>query len=34
VYTVSAPTAFDGNVVVGPGKVLTTGGIEIGRAHV
>lgn len=27
VYTVSAPTAFDGNVVVGPGKVLTTGGI-------
>lgn len=27
VYTVSAPTAFDGNVVVGPGTVLTTGGI-------
>jgi hypothetical protein len=27
VYTVSAPTAFDGKVVVGPGNVLTTGGI-------
>lgn len=27
VYTVSDPTALDGNVVVGPGKVLTTGGI-------
>ncbi len=27
VYTVSAPTAFDGNVVVGPGKVLATGGM-------
>jgi len=27
VYTVSAPTALDGNVVVGPGNVLTTGGI-------
>jgi hypothetical protein len=27
VYTVSDPTALDGNVVVGPGNVLTTGGI-------
>ena len=27
VYTVSAPTALDGNVVVGPGNVLATGGI-------
>ena len=27
VYTVSAPTALDGNVVEGPGKVLATGGI-------
>jgi hypothetical protein len=27
VYTVSVPTALDGNVVVVPGKVLATGGI-------
>ncbi|MEY3557402.1 MAG: hypothetical protein RL374_108 [Actinomycetota bacterium] len=27
VYTVSAPTALDGNVVEGPGSVLATGGI-------
>ena len=27
VYTVSVPTALDGNVLVGPGSVLATGGI-------
>ena len=27
VYTVSVPTALDGNVVEGPGNVLATGGI-------
>ena len=27
VYTVSVPTALDGNVVLGPGNVLTTGGM-------
>ena len=27
VYTVSEPTALDGNVVEGPGNVLATGGI-------
>ena len=26
-YTVSVPTALDGNVLVGPGSVLATGGI-------